>query len=530
MLDVRSLEDRISAEMEREGVLSLAVAITDAERLIYTRGFGTTGIAPGQMPVDALTLFRVGSTTKPLTAALVMCLIERGVLELDAPIRRYVPEVELGQEGLADQVTLRMLLSHRSGLPPAGEDIGFCGEDAMRRFALETIPRYELVAPPGKLYSYSNAGFNLIGYLVEAATGRSFEELMEGLLFAPLGMARTTFDPTIALTYPTALPHVPGDDGVPWPVHRFSSDRAGNPSGFAISSACDMARFARMLLRRGSFEDRRVLSEESVAEMGRPHTDLLTADDTRYGLGLFVRSYKSVRVLDHGGSIDTYNSRFSLAPDHGLAIVLLSNRPLTGGLVTLVNDLWDELLTFPEPESRGAPPDRSAWSGMTGAYLGPRCGLAEVEVSGDELTLTLNGVRVPLGCARPAVYTGIHPLTGRKVSVGFVEEADGPVEYAMVNGQVAKRYARDAVEVPVEVPSGYVGTYQGFDIIRVRIERDDLRIRSGWYDHEMGCVALSSSLFASDYGTLEFVTDAEGIVSGLVVWGQFRLDRATDSS
>src|SRR5712692_8016425 len=199
MLNVYKLEQQIEMQMEAGHVPGLAIAIVQDQEVIYARGFGITSVEDGGLPVTPQTLFRIGSVTKPLLGTAVMRLVEAGRLELDQPIKEYINWLKFNQEDAEEYITLRMLLSHTSGLPSdSRDDAG--DPDGLERYVLEQIPRYSFVAPPGRLYSYSNCGFNLIGYIAQTVSGRRFPDLMQELVFDPLEMNRTTFDPRLVLT------------------------------------------------------------------------------------------------------------------------------------------------------------------------------------------------------------------------------------------------------------------------------------------------------------------------------------------
>src|SRR5262249_28816969 len=207
------------------------------------------------------------------------------------------------------------------------------------------IPRYPLVAPPGAQYEYSNVGTNLAGYLIEMASGTSFAQAMQELVFGPLEMSRTTFDPTVAMTYPLAQGHVADRSGTLRVSHRYADHSAHYPAGFAISTVLDMANFAIMHLNGGCFRERHILTSKSVNLMQMAHTAFPKPDGEGYGFTFMIEHYKGVRLVSHSGSIPYFHSRFYMAPDAGIAVIAVAN--CMAGVQHIINTAFDQLLDLP---------------------------------------------------------------------------------------------------------------------------------------------------------------------------------------
>src|SRR6266568_4860568 len=179
MLNFYKLEQRIEQGMQKGHVPGLALAIVKDQEVIYARGFGVTSIEDGGVPVTPQTLFRIGSTTKPMTGTAILRLVEAGKLDLDRPVKEYIDWLTLSEEDVADRVTLHMLMSHSAGLPTDAEHFGRRDREGLEAFVRERIPRFPLIAPPGKLFSYSNPGICLAGYIAEVVGGKPFVALMQ---------------------------------------------------------------------------------------------------------------------------------------------------------------------------------------------------------------------------------------------------------------------------------------------------------------------------------------------------------------
>ena len=514
------IEHQIEAHMKAAHVPGLALAAVQNGKVVYTHGFGVASVETG-LAVQADTLFRIGSITKSLTATAIMRLVEAGRLDLDRPVQGYLPWLAFNDERAAGQITLRLLLSHSAGLPTDHSPIGRRDPEALEAYIREQIPTYRFIAPPGKLYSYANPGPRLAGYIAQVVGGRPYADLMQELVFDPLEMQRTTFDPTVAMTYPLAQSHDLSGDGTLSVQRRYAEDASGYPSGFAISTVLDLANFALMQMGDGRFGERQILSPQSVAEMQAVQVDRYTTTDAAYGLGFFLDTYKGLRRVWHSGDISTFGSKLAMIPSAGVAVVLLVNR--TAGfwnkMDEIVDTLLDRLLDLPPgpaPKPPAVEPDRSAWPRYTGSYLGDWCGLVTIRAIDDRLSLDWNGTAIPLSACRDGVYFGHKPGSGAIVPVGFVPEGDQPVRYLMLDSSPCERFKPDRSFRPDPAAwAAYAGRYTGDDTLTVRVKDGRLLVHSANEDVEMSSVALSNTCFACDVGLLEFQVTADGSVPAI---------------
>jgi CubicO group peptidase (beta-lactamase class C family) len=538
-LDITSLERHIFDQMSAARVPGLAVAIVRGEEIAYAHGFGVTSVEDGGLPVTPQTLFRIGSITKGLTATATMRLVEAGQLDLDRPVSQYVPWLTFSRPGAHEQISMRLLLSHSAGLPTSYIPFGRRDPAGLEAHIRDDVQRYPFVAPPGKLYNYSNPGVRLAGYILQAVTGRPYTELMQDLVFDPLEMGRTTFDPLVAMTYPLAQSHDRNDDGMLAVQHRFAESTGGYPSGMAISTAVDLAHYAVMHMNRGRFRGRQLLSPASVAEMQAVQADTYTAAGGGYGLALHVDGYKGLRRVSHEGSISTFGTILAMVPDAGVAVVVLFNRApgFWTRARTIVDQILDGLLDLPAqvPPLPAVAPDRARWPLYSGTYLGDWRGLAVVRAAAGGLTVTWNGAPLALRPLRPelsraaaggpTVYAA-EKADGEVVSFGFVPEGDRPVEYLQVNSSPCRRLEPDAAFLPApEAWPAYAGKYVGVDKMVVRVGGDGLLLYSEEADREMPLVPLSKALFASDVGLIEFQVAEDGTVPSLQFGRVFTLTR-----
>lgn len=183
MLNIFALERHIVSQMQTHQVPGLAWALVEGEKIVYARGFGVTSVEAGGVPVTPQTLFRIGSITKPITGTLIMRLVEAGKLELDALAKSYVPGLTFSDPSAANRITCRMLLSHTAGLPTSHEPFGRRDPAGLGDYIRDQLPRYEMIAPPGMVYSYSNPGIRLLGYIAEVVCGEPYTQLMQQHIF-----------------------------------------------------------------------------------------------------------------------------------------------------------------------------------------------------------------------------------------------------------------------------------------------------------------------------------------------------------
>lgn len=529
MLNFYQLEQHIEERMQAAQVPGLALAVVKDRQVIYAKGFGVTSVEDGGLPVTPGTLFRIGSVTKPLTGSAILRLVEAGKLELDRPVKDYLPWLSFSEEGATERITLRMLLSHTTGLVTDAGHFGKRDAEALGAYVREQMPHYQFIAPPGKLWFYSNPGLILAGYIAEVASGQPYTELMQALVFEPLEMQRTTFDPTVAMTYPLAQSHDLNEDGTLTVQHHFADNMAHYPAGFVMSTVLDLANFAIMQMSQGRFHDQQILSPASIASMHTPHASLYTLNDAGYGLTFGTESYKGQRVVGHTGGISSFISRFSMIPAEGGAVILLFNRAAANfDSDRIINTIFDQLLDLPQ-EAPAPPPvaaEQAFWQQYTGSYLGPYNGLAVIQPEDSELILTHNGERMPLQALRKDLYFAQKPGSEVQISVGFIAEETGATQYVMIDGSPCKRIERaPAFQPDPDTWQAYAGSYEGIDTVQVRLKEGVLSIYPRHLGKEMRAVPIDNARFACEWCSFEFIPDEQGNITQLKLADTWTLTR-----
>ncbi len=337
------MKTAIEPFLDRHEISGAVVLVGDASGILFLEEYGLRN-AESKQPMEANTLFRIASMTKPITALGIMMLVEEGKLGLDDPVEKHIPEfhgqkvvvVPPGGSPVAQEprrpITIRDLLTHTSGLPdtaPAG------AKPVTHHTLAEAVLDYAkrpLSFEPGTRWAYSNVGMATLGRLIETASGQLYQNFLNERLFHPLGMTDTTFYPTpdqmsrLAMTYTIKdgkLTPVPTSQERPTPESRIPS-----PAGGLYSTAPDLARLYRMILNQGTLDGHVYLKPATLAEMTRLQTGAIKTGFTEnmgYGLGFgHVRKPTGVTAMlspgtfGHGGAwgtqawIDPVKKRFGV--------------------------------------------------------------------------------------------------------------------------------------------------------------------------------------------------------------------------
>lgn len=327
--DFKLFDEQVKASMERHGVPGVSVGIAYGDKE-YVAGYGVTNLE-NPLPVTPDTLFQIGSTTKTMTATIVMRLVDQGKIDLDAPVRTYLPDLALKDPEAAEKVTVKNLITHTAGwIGDFFAETGL-GDDALDLFVKRLVEAGQ-VTPPGKFWSYNNAAFSLAGRVVEAVTGKSYEESLKELLLDPLEMKNSFFFAHDVISYRVAIGHRKEGENVVV-GRKWALPRSANPAGGVCTSVKDQLKYARFHMGDGKAPDgTQLLKPETLALMQTP--TFPAGGDEEIGLSWFIYKVGDVRAVKHGGSTFGQQSAFIMVPDRQFALAITTN--LDEG--TMLND------------------------------------------------------------------------------------------------------------------------------------------------------------------------------------------------
>ena len=347
------LDDYVTAAMEAWNVPGLALAVVKDGEIVHARGYGVRDVTTGAA-VDEHTLFAVGSTSKAFTATALGILVDEGRLGWDDRVIDHLPWFEMYDPYVTRELTIRDLLTHRSGLAR--------GDAVWSRWPhdrLEIIRRVRFLKPTRSFrgaWQYQNLMFATAGEVVHAVSGRTWDDFVRQRIFAPLGMdGSVTSTLELGRFENVASPHI-HIDGAATPVAHKNIDNVG-PAGSIYSSVSQMARWVGLHLGRGVHAGERVVSDSVMTEMHRPQM-LIQADAPEnslhpreapmnfnaYGLAWWVFDYEGRKVVDHGGGIDGMRAHVAFMPEEGVGMVALSNARPNNLIVALMYRVFDHLL------------------------------------------------------------------------------------------------------------------------------------------------------------------------------------------
>lgn len=317
---LEQLDPIIQDQMQLWDVPGVSIGILHDGQVEFA-GHGVANIETGA-PVAPETLFQIGSISKVFTATLLMTLVDEGRVDIEAPIGAYVPELVLADPAARDAITVRHLLTHMAGFygdrfDPHGE-----GDDALARAiaALADVPQQ---TAPGELWTYCNAGIDLLGRAIENGLEMPFEAAMRQRVFEPLGLERSTYFAREAILHSVAVGHAGGGPEpvrvvAPWPVPRRT-----NPAGGVVSNVLELLRIAACHLNDGAIGAMRLISRQSAIAMRTIQT---AADFGRHwGFGWLMRKVNGTHTVEHGGATNGFTARLLTVPDRTFAIAILTN-------------------------------------------------------------------------------------------------------------------------------------------------------------------------------------------------------------
>ncbi|NEN97169.1 MAG: serine hydrolase [Moorea sp. SIO3I7] len=417
---MEGLSNFINQRMEEWKVPGLAVAIVHDSEIIFCEGFGFRNVEKG-LKVTSKTIFPIGSCTKAFTTMAMGILAQRRKLDWDKPVRHYLPTFKLYDSYASEHMTLRDLVTHRSGLP---EHLFMWYNSSLTR--KEIVERLQYLEPNHELrsvYQYQNLMYMTAGYLVGQIAESSWEEFVQQEIFNPLSMADSNFSVVKSQeTDDFSLPYREKDDVVK--AIPFRNIDAMGPSGSINSNVTDMAKWLLLHQNQGNYEDKQIINPGILTQMYTPQIvrpSSLGYPEIwhySYGLGWYLTAYRGHNHVQHGGYIDGFYALTTLMPQDKIGVVVLTNLEVNPLREIITYHICDRLLgldevpwnerykskveeakqaavqgkqnTKPQPKT-GTQPSHPL-EDYTGYFEHPGYGIVSIALKDQQLTATYNSI------------------------------------------------------------------------------------------------------------------------------------------
>jgi CubicO group peptidase (beta-lactamase class C family) len=330
----QSIEDA----MQSWHIPGTALAIVRGDEVIHQSVHGLRDVE-NQLPVTEHTRFAMASVTKSFTAMSVALLVDAGKLEWDKPVREYMPEFILDDPYVTQHVTLRDMLSHRTGLPR--HDLAAWRLDISRAEFIKRMKHFKFNATFREKFQYNNLMFYAAAYLVEKIAGQKWEDFVQERIFAPLQMTASNFNPDPpAADQPTAKGYRVDRDpeggakgliNTPFGLHTELSPGA---AGALFSTLADLTRWLKVHVNQGRLDETQFVSPDNLKQMHMPQTvipsggiseALMGTTILNYGMGWFIEPYRGLTLIHHGGNVEGHSVIIGFVPQEKIGIVALTN-------------------------------------------------------------------------------------------------------------------------------------------------------------------------------------------------------------
>lgn len=332
---IARLDSFVTREVTDKRLPGLSIALVDDQRMVWSRGYGHEQANPAT-PATGATVHRVGSVSKLFTDIAVMQLVERGVLDLDAPVSRYVGDVLPTARG-ATRITLRHLMAHRSGLvrePPAGHYFDSSGTTLAT--TVQSLRNTTPVYPAGTRTKYSNAAIAVVGYALERTQQQPFAAYIKRAVLGPMGLAHSAFTPEPTLTQHLADAVMWSYEGREFAAPTFQLGMA--PAGSMYTTVEDLSRFLSVLFAGGRGPGGQVIARATLDSMWTPQFTApgTPRGSTGFGLGFALSELDGRRQVSHGGAIYGFSTELSALPDDRLGVVVVATADGTNAITDRV--------------------------------------------------------------------------------------------------------------------------------------------------------------------------------------------------
>ncbi|GAA4045686.1 hypothetical protein GCM10022409_34730 [Hymenobacter glaciei] len=469
-LDVRkrlSGFDKTVGQMLKEwNVPGCGIAVVVKDKLVFAQGYGFRDLEK-KLPVTPTTLFPIASNTKLFTASAVGLLVEEGKLDWDQPVKKYVPQIQFYNDDLTANITMRDMLSHRTGM--SRHDRIWSGSSFSRQELFDRLKYLEPSLPLRQGYLYNNMMYAAAGHIVELLSGQTWEEYVRTKFFVPLGMSRTIFSSVDMQQQPDFLTayYEKRDTTTLAPYPFYTRQQGVGPAGAIVSDLNDMSHWLIMQMHGGKFNGKVVVPNSVIRATLQPAALAATVPDkyyeeinSMYGMARYTSSYKGHYRTQHGGSIGGIYSQVSFMPNDSVGVIVFMNgvhaRPMLDGLVNTVYDRvmgleatpWNErnlknyrLAKATARAARRKPgTDRvlntqpsHALADYVGQYEDPAYGVLQISQEAGKLRFTFNDKSLPLEHYHYDRFTSANDEVFGQWSFTFGSDAQGNISQARIS-------------------------------------------------------------------------------------------------
>lgn len=439
---LEAIEKAIEAKRTELKIAGLSLAIVKDDKVIFNKGFGLRDVER-TLPVTPQTLFAVGSTTKAFTSMTVMMSADDGKLTLKDSPSKHIPYFKLRDSEANSKITIADLLSHTSGLDRV--DIPWYTGKLKSHEVLSLVADIKPTAKLGEKFQYQNIMYLAAGTCVAKAQKTTWERFLSNRILKPLKMNQTNLDgkPMTDEEADVSKGYAYDATGKKHTHLPFRHIPSVAPAGVINSNSTDMAQWVRLMLGRGVFEGKRLVSEQSFSELYKKR--ITVAGPVGYGLGWFLREWNGYQVVEHGGNIDGFTALVAMIPDKKLGFVLLTNENTTPIAGSAMNLVWENILgkpAAPKPTPNPVPQSSDiATDKIVGTYHLEVAGLDIVVVNenGKLYAAPTGQPRAELERLAPNRYKPLPPAPP-EIVVTFREKMGKPGEFELVLEQGGESY------------------------------------------------------------------------------------------
>ena len=408
----------------------VGVGVVVKGKLVFVKGYGYRDYDK-KTPITGNTLFQIASNSKLFTAVAVGMEVENGKLEWDKPIKEFVPAIEFYNDELNNNVTMRDMLSHRTGI--SRHDLIWFKSEFSRKQLFDKLKYLEPSQPLRQGFIYNNLMYTAAGYSIELLTGKTWEEYLQANILNPLDMKSTVF--TIADMRKSSDYFTPYDEkrdtNILHPIPWYEEQGGVGPAGAVISNINDMSHWLVALMNDGKYKDKQVIPSavlQATLQPSIPTGNSITAkykemQNPVYGMGRWVSSYRGHLYTEHGGALDGIYSQVSFMPQDSIGVIVFAIGDHCRPLIEIVNfNVYERLLGLdqtPWKERRlkeylegkkirrearqkasvgriaGTKPSHPM-DDYVGEYEHPAYGIIKITKKGEDMQFALNKIQLPL--------------------------------------------------------------------------------------------------------------------------------------